>query len=178
MATTKPGPTVGPTVSASLPGTADASPQAAASHIHFGSADCYTILRGQLEHEDTLINHRLSWLITSQAILFGFYVNATRDPSATPMLQVREVLSWGALLTCVLMYITIMPGLWALTRLRKEYEACRAQRSSEQAIVPELFPRTPGWTHHWGLAAPIALPILFIGGWLYIIISTRISTPH
>jgi hypothetical protein len=170
MATTTPD----PAIAESLPKTKDAAPQAAASHIHFGSADCYTILRSQLEHEDTLINHRLSWLITSQAIFFGFYVNSTREAAvasrdAAAPSGVQAVLAILALFTCVLMYTTLMPGLFALWGLREDYEACRAQRSSEQAVVPELFPRTPVPTHHLGLVAPIFLPILFICGWLYIL---------
>ena len=43
--------------------------------------DQYRALRGQWTHEDTLIGHRITWLILSEGLLFNAYV--TLSPKAS-----------------------------------------------------------------------------------------------
>jgi hypothetical protein len=41
----------------------------------------YRIIRSQIEHEDNLINQRLSWFVAAQAFLFSAYAILLNAPS-------------------------------------------------------------------------------------------------
>ena len=41
----------------------------------------YKIIRSQIEHEDNLINQRLSWFVAAQAFLFSAYAILLNAPS-------------------------------------------------------------------------------------------------
>jgi hypothetical protein len=41
----------------------------------------YEIIRSQIEHEDNLINQRLSWFVAAQAFLFSAYAILLNAPS-------------------------------------------------------------------------------------------------
>lgn len=42
---------------------------------------CYQSYRDQIEHEDLLLNQRVTWIVTSQAFLLGTYVFLMNSPS-------------------------------------------------------------------------------------------------
>lgn len=42
---------------------------------------CYRSYRDQIEHEDLLLNQRVTWIVTSQAFLLGTYVFLMNSPS-------------------------------------------------------------------------------------------------
>jgi hypothetical protein len=44
-------------------------------------ARCYQLFRAQIEHEDGLLNQRVTWVVTSQAFLLGTYVFLVNSPS-------------------------------------------------------------------------------------------------
>jgi len=43
-------------------------------------ARCYELYRGQIQHEDMLLNQRVTWIVTSQAFLLGTYVFLLNSP--------------------------------------------------------------------------------------------------
>ena len=45
----------------------------------------YQIIRSQIEHEDNLINQRLSWFVAAQAFLFSATVASTHVCAMSPM---------------------------------------------------------------------------------------------
>jgi hypothetical protein len=44
-------------------------------------ARCYELYRGQIQHEDLLLNQRVTWIVTSQAFLLGTYVFLLNSPA-------------------------------------------------------------------------------------------------
>jgi len=44
-------------------------------------SQCYQSYRDQIEHEDLLLNQRVTWIVTSQAFLLGTYVFLMNSPS-------------------------------------------------------------------------------------------------
>jgi hypothetical protein len=42
---------------------------------------CYELYRGQIQHEDMLLNQRVTWIVTSQAFLLGTYVFLLNSPA-------------------------------------------------------------------------------------------------
>ena len=43
-------------------------------------ARCYELYRGQIQHEDLLLSQRVTWIVTSQAVLLGCYVFLLNSP--------------------------------------------------------------------------------------------------
>lgn len=44
-------------------------------------AGCYDRYRAQIQHEDSLLNQRVTWIVTSQVFLLGDYVFLTNSPT-------------------------------------------------------------------------------------------------
>jgi hypothetical protein len=44
-------------------------------------AQCYELYREQIQHEDVLLNQRVTWIVTSQAFLLGSYVFLSNSPT-------------------------------------------------------------------------------------------------
>jgi hypothetical protein len=42
---------------------------------------CYELYRGQIQHEDMLLNQRVTWIVMSQAFLLGTYVFLLNSPA-------------------------------------------------------------------------------------------------
>jgi len=133
----------------------------------------YRIIRGQLEHEDNLISGRLSWFVASQSFLFTAYailVNGLHPASATdgPRDSRRLLLvliSALATATCVLIFLSILSGIAAMSNLRNLHERTAAAHPGE-------LPPVQGYrsTRLLGLAAPILLPVLFMSAWLLLLL--------
>jgi len=132
----------------------------------------YSIIRGQLEHEDNLMSGRLSWFVASQSFLFTAYailVNglhpATTDGTADSRRLLLVLISALATATCILIFLSILSGIAAMANLRRLYE--RTATAS-----PGEFPPIQGsrFTQLLGLAAPILLPILFMSAWLLLLL--------
>jgi hypothetical protein len=112
-------------------------------------SDQYKICRGNIEHEDDLINHRLSWLVLAQSFLFAACISAKQTPCV-----VRAV----GIAICVATYISIIAAIWSIRCLRRHYSG------EIPAGYPPLVGAKP--LHGLGLFAPIIIPPIFILGWL------------
>src|SRR4051812_34233955 len=79
--------------------------------------ELYQIVRSQLEHEDNLVSQRLSCLLAAQSFLFTAYAISLNGPVQLRIQQTADrlttLLPVVALCTAVLLWITILAGLFA-----------------------------------------------------------------
>jgi hypothetical protein len=134
----------------------------------------YQIIRSQLEHEDNLINQRLSWFVAAQAFLFSAYAILLNAPS-----QVRlegfgtqqEILFFliplVAIGMSILIYVTVIAAMLAMANLRRLLES----HAKEKEI---LLPPVQGYrqTLLLGQASPILIPFLFMISWIVLLIES------
>jgi hypothetical protein len=135
--------------------------------------DYYSLIRQRIEHEDNLVVQRLSWLVASQSFLFTAYAivlnGLTTSPqpaTATPLhqqMRLSQLIPLVAILTCALIYISIVAAVKAIAGLRRMY---RSRFPSDETGLPGI--QTDTLTRTLGLAAPLLLPLVFIGVWLYL----------
>lgn len=149
------------------PPTADAPPAVGTPDL-----DYYRILRAQIEHEDDLIGSRISWFVTSQSFLFSAYAIMASGLPTNPtssyvsskhvLLVVVPVL---AIMTALLILLAIFSGLAAMAQLRHLY-------SQNAGKIPDGLPPLQGsrFTRMTGMAAPVLLPILFMGVWMFLLL--------
>jgi hypothetical protein len=130
----------------------------------------YQIVRERLDKENELMTQRLNWLVTSQSFLFAAfgvtlsYQEKTVADNVSRLDQLRGLIPVVAVGTSFLIYIAILAGLSAMIRdrtsLNQIVDGLREQKSGFPPV------RSP-WQRFWpGLAAPLLLPVLFIGVWL------------
>jgi hypothetical protein len=140
---------------------------------HVSDGDCYRLLRGQIEFEDSLIVQRLNWFVASQSFLFSAYavtLNAP-NPPAYPILgeeqhHVFQLIPVVAMASCVLIYCTVIAGLLAQANLRIFLK----QHVSEKELAH--YPPVHGAfiTRFLGMTAPLGLPLVFAGVWVYLFV--------
>jgi hypothetical protein len=133
----------------------------------------YQLIRQRIEHEDNLVVQRLSWLVASQSFLFTAYaivlngLTASPPPAAAALMHQQARLSrlipLVGILTCALIYVSIVAGVRAIGALRRRY---RSRFPSDETDLPGI--QTDGRTRALGLVAPLLLPLVFIGVWLYL----------
>jgi hypothetical protein len=133
----------------------------------------YRLVRGQIEFEDNLITQRLSWFVAAQSFLFTAYaITMNAGPKgASQEFQYQQVLLFHlipvvAIGSCVLIYATIVGGFLAQRNLR----AYLAKKIPTERLAP--FPMVQGalLTRMLGKAAPLGLPLVFVGVWLYLFV--------
>jgi hypothetical protein len=135
-------------------------------------ADFYRLIRSQIEHEDNLNSQRLSWFVASQSFLFTAYaiVLSNLSPGKLPLIERQLnglvlVIPIVALLTCMLIFATIVAGAIAMSNLRRMY-------SSHERSAADTLPPVQGYrlTQLCGQAGPLGLPPVFIIVWLVLLV--------
>lgn len=133
----------------------------------------YSIVRGQIEHEDNLIGQRLSWFVAAQSFLFTAYAITVSNsgPNHTePVIERMRLLLWliplTAILTCLLIYAAVIAGSIAIHALRRLYHNY-ADHSATTGLPPVMGYRS---TQILGLAAPMLMPLVFLVVWLFLLI--------
>jgi hypothetical protein len=116
--------------------------------------DQYRALREQWTHEDMLVNHRVSWLILSEGLLFTAY--------RADLLQAGNWLTLAfplfGMLVAALIGVAIHAALAASDDVKREFE---------RAGLADLCPLAPaGHLAQRGRWAAKALPYVFGGMWL------------
>src|SRR5436309_13786574 len=119
----------------------------------------YQLIRQRIEHEDNLVVQRLSWLVASQSFLFTAYAIVLNGLTASPppvmarlmrqQLRLSRLIPLAAILTCGLIYVSIVAAVKAIATLRRTY---RARFPSDETDLPGI--QTDGLTRAVGLAAP------------------------
>ena len=135
--------------------------------------DLYRLIRSQIEHEDNLNSQRLTWFVASQSFLFTAYaivVSNFRNTSyswADNHLHLLVLLiPIVSILTCLLIYLTILAGAIAMKNLRRLYEPY-------ENLIVRTLPPVQGYrlTQLFGQAGPLGLPPIFIAIWLILLAS-------
>src|SRR5436305_12422508 len=136
----------------------------------------YQIIRAQIEHEDNLINQRLSWFVAAQSFLFTAYAILLNAPPA-PMRVEKFVTQQDILFPLIpvvaigmslLIYTTIFAAMRAMANLRRLLESHLNER--ERAVLPPV----QGYrlTLLLGQAAPILIPFVFMLSWIVLLIKS------
>ncbi|MCA3241910.1 MAG: hypothetical protein ING89_11480 [Rubrivivax sp.] len=116
--------------------------------------DQYRALREQWTHEDTLVNHRVSWLILSGGLLFTAY----RAEAATAGNWLALAFPLFGMLVAGLIGVAIHAALAASDDVRREFE---------RAGLADLAPLAPSSRlARRGRWAAKALPFVFGAMWL------------
>lgn len=143
----------------------------------------FALFRKYITHEDQLINHRTTWLITMQSFLwatfgfsyqvkFGLFVKLTEakiDPALVSAASDQYngfllVLAIVGFFTAVVCYLSVNAATNAIDALRQKWDASPYKRSSN-AYLPEI---TGGghYTAPWfGTVVSKALPVLLSFLW-------------
>lgn len=101
--------------------------------------DLYRLYRSQEEHENDLINHRTTWLVTIQSVLiatFGFSFQKFYEIAKSSNALVQEsitlryevflmVLCVIGLSSCIFAYLSVKAGSDAQIKVRKEWSLLR-----------------------------------------------------
>lgn len=122
-------------------------------------------IRRRLEHEDNLVNQRLSWILTSQAFLLTAYAILLNAPAVLRS-EVHQqhhalllrLIPLSGVLTVLLIWLAIGAALLAMRDLR----ACAATHPGFGSATIQ----GRGLTLVLGLAAPLLIPGVFLLTWL------------
>jgi hypothetical protein len=125
-------------------------------------------LRQRIEHEDNLINQRLSWLVGSQSFLitaFAISLNAPVQFYSQSYVAVHQkllhLLPIVAVSSILVLMLTLFGAVSALTALR---------RNSDLITTAEDIPIHSTTTIRWlGLSAAFGIPMIFLVFWLVLI---------
>lgn len=120
-------------------------------------------LIGFVRHEYTLINNRILWLIYTQSIFLGAYaVVLTNSSKITNYANLIHLLTTVGLTSCIAITLSIIAAIWATRNFMKD--------AGDNSMIGRKA------TYFLGLTADLALPIIFIDTWTFIIYeSVRLS---
>ena len=122
----------------------------------------YRLIRDEITHEDNLVGARLSWFTSAQAFLLTALAIAQGGAKHLPTMSSNyffPLLPFVAIASDVLILIGVLSGLQILNRWRAMLDD-----------YPE-YPRVQrdGLSVRLGWMAPIGLPVVFLGAWLYLL---------
>ena len=141
----------------------------------------YQIIRSQIEHEDNLINQRLSWFVAAQAFLFSAYAILLNAPSQVRLqgfARQQEILFYliplVAIGVSILIYVTVIAAMLAMANLRRLLKSHANELESHAKEKEILLPPVQGYrqTLLLGQASPILIPFLFMISWIVLLIKS------
>ena len=104
-------------------------------------------------HEDVLINHRLTWLLTAQIALFAGYGWIIEKITQTG----HDLVLYGR-------FVWLFPLFGIISTLAFLVSIITAIRT--QTRIAAKFPEIDFPVDKWGWVAPIVIPLLFLFAWL------------
>jgi hypothetical protein len=138
-------------------------------------AEMYNLVREQIEHEDNLITQRLSWLVASQSFLFTAFAILLNAPPQGKLpafdakqAQIFQLIPLVGLLSDLLIYVSIVAGVIATSKLRAHWLAVRRGDADDRQLPAIQGPRL---SQLMGLVAPLLLPLVFLVIWAYVLAS-------
>src|SRR5919109_2503578 len=135
----------------------------------------YHIIRSQIEHEDNLINQRLSWFVASQAFLFSAYAILLNAPSQVRLQSFAAqqdilfpLIPLVGIGVSILIYVTIIAAMLATANLRRFLKS--HVKDEEMALLPPV----QGYrqTLLLGQASPVLIPFVFMISWIWLLIQS------
>jgi hypothetical protein len=129
----------------------------------------YKLYRDRVEHEDTLIYQRLSWLITAQTIMFSFTAVAFfRTGAGEINAKGTVIMCVLGVLTCLVSYAGVLAALHAVKEIDYHYkERYPVPFHQRHPALPKLI--GVSWTHRTGKLVPFVIPPMFILAWLIVL---------
>ena len=134
-------------------------------------------LRRRIEHEDNLVNQRLSWLVAAQAFMltaFAISLNApptSRLPAyAAANSALIALLLYVAIACVIIIWVTLVGAIWSMILLRAQAVAITLPNDLPVQSKPVI--------RGLGLAAPIGIPIVFLIFWVVVIVAGSGSNTH
>jgi hypothetical protein len=128
------------------------------------------IIVGRIDRENDLLGHRTTWVVASQAFLFSAYAvslagthGGARTIYAHRLTTLVVLLPWTAIVTLVLLYVTIVGSVRAILRLRV---LCETPEPMERELV-----HGDTVSRRAGLTAPVLIPAVFLTTWLALVVS-------
>jgi hypothetical protein len=129
----------------------------------------YKLYRERIAAEDLLVFHRLSWLLVSQSILFGIWAAAffrQAERAITP--GGTAALAGVGLATCLVVSAGVGAAVSAIETFRRAYGQHYPGGGPVNRSLPPLVAST--WTYWCGLLVPLCLPLVFILGWIVVLV--------
>ena len=115
------------------------------------STSKYEQYRNHVEHEDNLINHRVSWLLIAQSFLLGACVAKGVYPWI--------VISFGIVST-ILTYLSILAAIMALRTIKKKIEADDDLKDHKPLVI------STGKIFFCGVIGAYTVPVAFLIVWI------------
>jgi hypothetical protein len=127
----------------------------------------FQVIRSEIKHEDDLIGQRVSWFTASQAFLLTALAIAHQGKTSLPTPAnnaLFPLIPIVALSSSILIFCGVLAGIGALFQWR----ARLLTLSRRFPDVPRLM--NDGWIMALGWSVPVALPVVFIIAWVYLLI--------
>ena len=128
------------------------------------SKDVYDRYCCQIDKEDNLINQRLNWMLASQSLLLGA-LGVSDQQIAGLMYLIIPIVGIGV---SILVGVSVQAAISSLQHYRVDLEKACPQEHDKEKCFPQLH-REPKNLYR-GLVSPEALPWLFFGAWILILI--------
>jgi hypothetical protein len=130
------------------------------------AAPVYEEVRGQIQHEDTLITQRLNWFLTSQSFLFTAFAIVFNGPPPPQGTGVRSFLLTAIPLLAIsagfLIFLSILAGMIVMRSLRRFYASKAPSKAAQSLPSIQGLPST----RLMGAAAPLLIPLVFMCVWV------------
>ena len=122
----------------------------------------YEYLAHQIEREDGLVNYRLTWMLTTQGLLFAALALLAGKEIDVDM---RAMLAWLLPRIGIALSVIALLGVSAannqITYLKKKWE--------KLDYVKAPRPYGGPWAWRFGLIPSLCLPVLFFAAWIYVL---------
>ena len=126
--------------------------------------DKLQFLRQRIEHEDNLINQRLSALVGSQSFMltaFAISLNAPKEFFSPHYVSVHRMLTHmlpvAGIASVLVLFVSMIGAVLALVGLRK---------MADKLLIPDDLPIHSSMLVRWlGQAAVIGVPLIFLALW-------------
>ena len=141
-------------------------------------AEHFKIFRDYMQHEDNLINQRVSWNSTIQGFLFATYGLSQQklpDPKPGPgalhnLETLVRTIPWLGFGLSILVFLAVLAATLAHRRLADDWRVRVSPCYPDKQYLPDIAAggvKAAGWL---GFGTPVLIPIFFAVAWLYIII--------
>jgi hypothetical protein len=127
-------------------------------------------IRHRIEHEDNLINQRVSWIVSSQAFLLIGYAILLNGPPVLRSQRLNhthdllvKLIPITSIVVTVLIWLSILAGILAMRDLRMQ--------ASEHPSYDASHVQGRALTRRMGLAIPALVPVAFLITWILLLVS-------
>jgi hypothetical protein len=131
------------------------------------TAQIFDIIRSEIKHEDDLIGQRVSWFTASQAFLLTALAIAHQGQTTLPTPTnnaLFPLIPIVALCSSILIFCGVVGGIAALSQWRARFRALVSRHPETPRVIND------GWIVALGWSAPLALPLVFIVAWAYLLV--------